>query len=93
VTPKHATGAVVIDVRNSPEWDGGHIPGARLVPLPELVDRMGEIPRDAEVVIHCQGGGRASVVVSVLKANGYTKVSALTGGFAGWVSGGAQVER
>ena len=53
--------AVVVDVREKAEWDEGHLKGAKLIPLPELVERLAEIPEDQEILLHCQGGGRASV--------------------------------
>lgn len=47
--------AVVLDVRPSPEYAAGHLPGALNVPLDELADRLGELPRDTEVVAYCRG--------------------------------------
>jgi rhodanese-related sulfurtransferase/DNA-binding transcriptional ArsR family regulator len=45
----------VIDVRPLEEYKAGHIPGARSIPLPELEERLGEIPREREVVAYCRG--------------------------------------
>ena len=86
-------GAVVIDVRNRSEWNGGHLPGARLIPLPELTDRLEEIPADRQVVVHCQSGGRSSVAASVLLAAGRSRVANLAGGYAAWVASGGRPER
>ena len=86
-------GTVVIDVRNRTEWDGGHLPGARLVPLPELLERIDEIPTDAELLLQCQAGGRSAIAASVLKATGRPRVANLVGGFAAWVAAGGTVER
>lgn len=84
---------VVLDVRNRPEWDAGHIPGARLIPLPELTGRLDELPKDAKIRVHCQSGARSAVAASVLRANGFTDVTDLSGGFASWVARGGAVER
>lgn len=84
---------LVIDVRNRSEWDAGHIAGARLVPLPELVSRLAEIPTDTEIVLQCQGGGRSAIAASVLKRAGHARVANLSGGFSAWVAGGGPVER
>lgn len=46
---------VVLDVRPGSEYAGGHLPGAVHIPLEELADRLGELPRDREVVAYCRG--------------------------------------
>ena len=47
--------AVVLDVRPSPEYAAGHLPGALHIPLEELADRLSELPRDTEIVAYCRG--------------------------------------
>jgi hydroxyacylglutathione hydrolase len=84
-------GILVLDVRNRSEWDGGHLAGATLLPLAELDARLEELPRDREVVVHCQGGGRSSIAASVLLARGWPRVSNLTGGFSAWVAAGKKI--
>lgn len=88
-----ATNRRVIDVRNRSEWDAGHMPGATLIPLPELIDRLDEIPKDAEILVHCQSGGRSAIASSVLKSRGYERVANLIGGFSAWVGMGGKIER
>lgn len=46
---------VVIDVRPEMEYEAGHLPGARSIPLEDLAGRLGELPADAEVVAYCRG--------------------------------------
>src|SRR4051812_33537813 len=46
---------VLVDVRPTEEYDAGHIPGARSVPLDELEDRLAELPPEREVVAYCRG--------------------------------------
>jgi len=78
-------GAVhVIDVRARTEWDAGHMPGARHIPLGELADRLGEIPRDRPVVLQCQTGGRSAIAASVLLSHGIAPVANLVGGYVAW---------
>lgn len=95
VTPeavsRPAPGRVIIDVRNTTEWNAGHLPGAMHIPLGALPERLAEIPRDQPVVIHCQGGGRSAIAVSLLQAAGFTNVANLGAGYAGWSAAGLPV--
>jgi hydroxyacylglutathione hydrolase len=83
----------LIDVRNSSEWNAGHIPGSRNFPLGRLPEQLEQIPRDRPLVVHCESGGRAGVAIGVLQANGFSDVRHLSGDFAGWRRGGHRVEQ
>jgi hydroxyacylglutathione hydrolase len=85
-------GATVVDVRNSSEWDAGHIPGSVNVPLGRLPETLDRIPADRPLVVHCQSGGRAGVAVGFLKANGFDDVRHLEGDFAAWTAERRAVE-
>lgn len=74
---------VVIDVREPQEYQICNL-GARLIPLSEIPARLGEIPRDREVVVHCKSGHRSQMVAEYLVQAGYTKVANLTGGILAW---------
>jgi hydroxyacylglutathione hydrolase len=88
-----AAGAVeVIDVRNSSEWEEGHIPGSRNVPLGRLTESLDRIPRDMPLVVHCLSGSRAAVAIGVLQAHGFGNVRHLTGDFDGWRAEGRPIE-
>jgi hydroxyacylglutathione hydrolase len=86
-------GRLLLDVRNRSEWEAGHLPGARLLPLAELVDRLDEVPAGADVIAICQSGSRSAVAASVLRAAGHRTVANLAGGFSGWVGAGGPIER
>jgi hydroxyacylglutathione hydrolase len=87
-------GAVtLIDVRNAVEWAGGHIDGARHVPLGSLSDRLDEIPRDRPIVVQCASGARSAIGASVLRRAGFERVINLTGGFGAWTKRGLPVVR
>jgi len=75
--------AFILDVREKPEWDAGHIIGAKLIPLSELRDRIDEIPRDKPVYLHCRSGQRSYNAVRALQNRGYDKVFNISGGFIG----------
>jgi 3-mercaptopyruvate sulfurtransferase SseA len=46
-------GAVIVDVRDAGSYAGGHIQGAVNVPLVELTQRLGELPRDKPIITYC----------------------------------------
>ncbi len=81
----------LIDVRGPGETEEGAIPGARLIPLAELVTREAELRPDIPTVAYCTGGYRSSIAASVLRASGFRDVSDLLGGYAGWVAAGLPV--
>ena len=85
-------GAFLLDVRGLSEWRGGHIPGATLIPLPELLDRIDEVPMDQPIVVQCQSGSRSSIAASVLLSRGRRQVGNLAGGYSGWSSAGLPTE-
>lgn len=60
----------VIDVRRADEWVEGHIEGAHNYPIHELPDRVGELPREGRLWVHCAGGYRASVAASLIDREG-----------------------
>jgi hydroxyacylglutathione hydrolase len=78
----------IVDVRSAAEWGGGHIAGARHVPLGYLADRMGELPRSKPIVVHCAAGSRSAIGASVLRARGFEPVLNLVGGISAWTSQG-----
>ncbi len=74
----------LLDVRQPGEYEQEHIPGARLVPLPSLPDRFGEIMKHEPVIVYCAVGGRSRVAAQMLAGAGFTNVYNLSGGIKGW---------
>lgn len=87
------TGVFVLDVRNRDEWEQGHMPHSTLIPLPELHERLAEIPTDRPIVVHCQHGTRSAAGAATLDAFGFQDVHELAGGFAAWDASGNAVVR
>ncbi len=86
------SGAVVLDVRNSFEFQAGHIPGAINVAFTRLKPRLNDIPQDKTLLVHCQMDGRSAAAVGYLQRLGY-KVVHLTGGMVAWQMAGGPIEK
>ena len=74
----------LIDVREPHEWEIGHIPGARLIPLATLPEALASLDGTREIVVHCKSGVRSAKAVRQLQAAGFTRVSNLAGGILRW---------
>ena len=68
------------------------IPGSVNIPLPELLDRLGELDQDRPTALACASGYRSSIAASTLAAHGFTDVSDLLGGYDAWAKAGQPVE-
>lgn len=64
-------GGLVLDVRSRAEWNAGHCEESLLMPVDELPARLGELPKDAPILVCCAVGGRARTVTDFLKAQGF----------------------
>jgi molybdopterin-guanine dinucleotide biosynthesis protein A len=85
-------GAPLFDVRQPDEYEEGHAPTARLVPLAEVPERVGEFPADETVYVICKSGGRSAKAVEHLRANGVDAVN-VEGGTLAWIEAGNAVEQ
>jgi glyoxylase-like metal-dependent hydrolase (beta-lactamase superfamily II)/rhodanese-related sulfurtransferase len=81
----------VVDVRQPGEWEGGHIAGAVLKPLPSLVASLEGLDRDKTVAVHCKSGYRSSIATSLLQREGFRDVVNVIGGFDAWRACGLPV--
>ncbi|WP_020597664.1 MBL fold metallo-hydrolase [Spirosoma panaciterrae] len=72
----------VLDVRRKSEFDSEHMVGAENLPLDYLNDNMARIDRSQTYYVHCAGGYRSMVAISILKARGFSNLIDVAGGFA-----------
>ncbi len=75
---------MLLDVRNPREWAAKHIEGSVNIPLNHLQERIGEVPRDRRVALHCAGGYRSSIAAGILHQYGITQLIEMAGGLAAW---------
>ena len=73
----------IIDVRETYEYERGHIKGAINIPLSQLRSRMNEIPKDRPVYLHCRTGQRSYNATLALQNMGYSNIFNITGSFLG----------
>jgi rhodanese-related sulfurtransferase len=83
-------GAILLDVREPHEWDAGHAPLARHVPLGQLPQRVDEIPTDRPVVVVCRSGNRSARAAALLARNG-REAANLVGGMHDWSRAGLPI--
>jgi hydroxyacylglutathione hydrolase len=81
----------VVDVRERSEFASGRVPGAMNIPVGHLATRIEALPRDRQVVLHCQSGARSVIAASVLAARGFDNIVDLAGGMNAWKAGGYPV--
>jgi molybdopterin/thiamine biosynthesis adenylyltransferase/rhodanese-related sulfurtransferase len=74
----------VLDVRERWEFEIGHLPGARLVPLAQLESQLATLDPGREILVYCHHGSRSAAAVTRLQAAGFTRVSHLEGGIDRW---------
>jgi sulfur-carrier protein adenylyltransferase/sulfurtransferase len=75
----------LVDVRNPDEHAFAKIPGAKLIPLSEIISRMGELDPKRELILQCKMGGRSAKALEILRGAGYSgPMKNLRGGITAW---------
>jgi rhodanese-related sulfurtransferase/rubrerythrin len=74
----------LLDVRQPEEYADEHLPGATLVPLPELSSRLSELDPGRPTIVYCAIGGRSRIAAQMLAGKGWEKVYNLSGGIKAW---------
>ncbi len=76
----------ILDVRNQSEFDAGYIPKAKLIPLWQLQQKIGELTsyKSTDIIVYCGTGSRSHDASLLLDAGNFAKVYDITGGFSAW---------
>jgi sulfur-carrier protein adenylyltransferase/sulfurtransferase len=76
---------LVLDVRNPEEIAICRIAGSKVIPLPELPNRLGELDSATSMVVHCKSGARSAKAIALLQAAGFSNLKNLKGGILAWI--------
>lgn len=87
--------AVVFDVRDTGEYEAGHVAGARHIPEKQLTERLKDFEKFKErpIIVTCRSGARSDVAVQVLRRHGFASAVNLRGGIAAWEQAGMPLEK
>jgi rhodanese-related sulfurtransferase len=83
-------GATLVDVRQPAEFEEARIPGALLIPLAELPDRLDELPEGEPILLVCRSGARSARACEFLGEQGYDTTN-VAGGTLAWIDSGREV--
>jgi rhodanese-related sulfurtransferase len=84
---KREEGAPLIDVREPDEYTAAHVPGAELIPLGEIAERLHEAPQDQTVYVICAKGSRSLKAAEFYRTQGIDAVN-VAGGTGAWIEAG-----
>lgn len=95
VSPRQAAtlvdeGAILLDVREPYEWQSGHAPAARHMPLSQLARRIAQLPPGRPIITVCRSGHRSARAAALLAREGL-EVSNLAGGMHAWARAGLPI--
>lgn len=82
---------MLVDVRESSEYQLGHIPNAINIPLRTLAHNLDKVPHDRPVILYCSSGYRSAMGVMTLHLLGYKNVQGFPPSFAGWQAAGEAI--
>lgn len=82
----------ILDVRTVEEFTSHRLPNALLVPVQELAERLHELDREANWLVHCEHGRRSLWACELLVEAGFRKLANLRGGLAYWAGCGLPLD-
>ena len=87
--------ALIVDVRETDEWNAGHIAGAIHIPLSDVKNRVAELEqyKNSPVITQCRSGARSAKAAEVLKNAGFSAVYNLDGGINAWQKAALDIQQ
>ncbi|KKM63034.1 hypothetical protein LCGC14_1515650 [marine sediment metagenome] len=84
---KNSESLIILDVRDTKDFNLGHLYDSILIPINELVTRIGELEdhKTSEIIIYCKSGSRSQQASEILVEYGFTKVYKMEGGILAWI--------
>lgn len=79
-------GALIVDVRGAREYQESHIDGSIHIHVGRLRRSLDVLPRDREILLHCQTGYRSAIATSVLEGAGFSRIANIHGGYEAWAN-------
>lgn len=84
---------LVLDVRTPGEFAEGHIPGAKNIPVDQVMHHAAELNQFSNVYVYCRSGGRVTAAYNILSSLGVKNLICVDdGGFPDWAEAGYQIE-
>ncbi len=87
------SGAMIVDVREPDETKTGHVPGAVLMPVNSVYNRVNELPKDKDLIFICAVGQRSALAAEIAAAMGYSRLFNVDGGTDAWRSKGFPLQK
>ena len=82
-----------LDVRSPGEYQSGHVPGAKNIPVQTLAGQIASVPKDKKVFVYCESGVRSTKATKILVDAGYTNIVNMKASMRGWRNAGFDIER
>ncbi len=83
----------LIDVREPHEYEEGHLPGAKLIPVNSVFERRAELPQETDLLFVCAVGRRSALAAEMAAAAGFGRLFNIEGGTDAWRESGKPIER
>jgi rhodanese-related sulfurtransferase len=81
----------VIDVRKPGEWNVSHLKSAHFFPLSGMPRNLESLDKHKRIVVHCGGGYRSMIAISLMKQAGFTNLVNVAGGFGAMLNAGLEI--
>lgn len=92
VPQRQQEGVLLVDVREPHEWQSGHAPNAKHIPLGQLSQHLPTLPRERELLFICRSGNRSGQATALARSAGLPATN-VSGGMIAWTSAGLPVQR